>query len=237
MAKQSKSSKGKATAKSTGMQYADPGELVSQDERQRMIAEAAYFRAAQRGFQGGDPVADWLAAEHEVNRALPTSRQQREELAAYQQLRREVQARLTDIRETITTSTVRDVIERAIIRLKETGGQTTETVNKVAESVKKDIASAAERMGPRWEAFSERSADVFDVWRDRGSSFLSRAAAAVGDWLQQAGRQLERTIYRTGEMAGSGNFECATCGERLTLEAPAHLPRCAKCRGLEYRRR
>jgi predicted nucleic acid-binding Zn-ribbon protein len=35
-----------------------------------MIAEAAYFRAAARGFRGGDPVGDWLAAENEVNAQL-----------------------------------------------------------------------------------------------------------------------------------------------------------------------
>jgi hypothetical protein len=35
-----------------------------------MIAEAAYFRAQQRGFQGGNPVEDWLVAEAEVEHAL-----------------------------------------------------------------------------------------------------------------------------------------------------------------------
>ncbi|MHB8534959.1 MAG: DUF2934 domain-containing protein [Sulfuricaulis sp.] len=40
------------------------------EERQRMIAEVAYFRAAQRGFNGGDPVDDWLVAESEINRRL-----------------------------------------------------------------------------------------------------------------------------------------------------------------------
>lgn len=44
---------------------------VSADERRRMIAEAAYYRALDRKFQGGDPVDDWLAAEHEVNQRLP----------------------------------------------------------------------------------------------------------------------------------------------------------------------
>ena len=38
--------------------------------RQRMIEEAAYFRAQRRGFVGGDPVADWLEAEAEVDRRL-----------------------------------------------------------------------------------------------------------------------------------------------------------------------
>jgi hypothetical protein len=40
------------------------------EERQRMIAEAAYYRAQQRGFNGGDTMGDWLAAEAEINAAL-----------------------------------------------------------------------------------------------------------------------------------------------------------------------
>jgi hypothetical protein len=35
-----------------------------------MIAEAAYYRALQRNFQGGDPVQDWLMAEHEIDQRL-----------------------------------------------------------------------------------------------------------------------------------------------------------------------
>jgi len=237
MARVSKSTKGKTSAKNAGLpQQPRPDDLVSQDERRRLIAEAAYFRAAQRGFEGGDPVADWLAAEIEINRVLPSPKQQKEELATYEQLRREVQARLADVRETVNGATIRDVIERAVVRLKEAGGQTTETINKVAESVKKDMANAAERMGPRWESFSERSADVFDVWRDRGASFLARAASAAGEWLQQAGRRLERVTYNTGETAAPGNFECTTCGERVALETVGHLPRCLKCQHMEYRR-
>lgn len=43
---------------------------VTEDQRQQMIADAAYFRAQRRGFGGGDPVADWLAAEAEVDARL-----------------------------------------------------------------------------------------------------------------------------------------------------------------------
>lgn len=32
-------------------------------DRSQMIAEAAYYLAEQRGFDGGDPVQDWLEAE------------------------------------------------------------------------------------------------------------------------------------------------------------------------------
>jgi len=38
------------------------------DERQAMIAEAAYFRAEHRGFQAGHEMEDWLAAEQDIER-------------------------------------------------------------------------------------------------------------------------------------------------------------------------
>jgi hypothetical protein len=45
---------------------------VSAEDRECMIAEAAYYRAEQRGFAGGedDQRLDWLTAECEVD-ALP----------------------------------------------------------------------------------------------------------------------------------------------------------------------
>lgn len=42
----------------------------SSEQRNEMIAVAAYFRAEQRGFGNGDPVADWLEAESEIDRML-----------------------------------------------------------------------------------------------------------------------------------------------------------------------
>jgi len=36
-------------------------------DREGMIAEAAYYLAERRGFEGGDPVADWLEAEAEID--------------------------------------------------------------------------------------------------------------------------------------------------------------------------
>jgi hypothetical protein len=46
------------------------GAGVDASERQRLIAEAAYLMAEQRGFEAGDPTQDWVAAEEEVNRML-----------------------------------------------------------------------------------------------------------------------------------------------------------------------
>lgn len=43
---------------------------VSPEQRREMIEESAYYRAEQRGFEGGDPVADWLSSEKEVDGLL-----------------------------------------------------------------------------------------------------------------------------------------------------------------------
>ncbi len=43
---------------------------VPADVRQKMVADAAYYIAERRGFQVGDPVADWVAAEAEIDELL-----------------------------------------------------------------------------------------------------------------------------------------------------------------------
>jgi hypothetical protein len=43
---------------------------VTNSQRQQMIAEAAYFRAERRGFNGGDTVRDWCEAEAEIDAEL-----------------------------------------------------------------------------------------------------------------------------------------------------------------------
>jgi hypothetical protein len=44
--------------------------IVSWQRRREMIAEAAYYKAKQRGFVGGDPAADWKEAEAEIDAML-----------------------------------------------------------------------------------------------------------------------------------------------------------------------
>jgi hypothetical protein len=43
---------------------------ISAEERRKMVAEAAYFRAQRRGFQGGSPDRDWMEAEAEIDAIL-----------------------------------------------------------------------------------------------------------------------------------------------------------------------
>jgi hypothetical protein len=48
--------------------------MQAQQERQALIAGAAYFRAARRGFEPGHELDDWLAAEAEVDQQLARAR-------------------------------------------------------------------------------------------------------------------------------------------------------------------
>lgn len=43
---------------------------IAGEDRLRLIAEAAYFRAEQRGFVPGQELEDWLAAEIEIDALL-----------------------------------------------------------------------------------------------------------------------------------------------------------------------
>ena len=43
---------------------------VSAEDRWRMIAEAAYYRAENRGFVGGDMADDWMQAAAEIDNML-----------------------------------------------------------------------------------------------------------------------------------------------------------------------
>ncbi|MCR4300459.1 MAG: DUF2934 domain-containing protein [Sulfuricaulis sp.] len=230
----------------TGISRKNPGsaaagttrnsQSISSEERQQMIAEAAYFRAIQRGFNGGNSIDDWLAAEREINRLLPSPQQQKQERAAYDKLRAGVSKVLAEARETINGDTIREALDRSVAQLKQLGEYTGDTVDKVKTTVEKDMAVAAQKIGPHWDAFSEKTADLFQVWRDRGQQFLAGAAQATADWLREASGRLNQHTYRTGEMTASGALECTGCGERLVLKTPAHLPPCPKCRKTEFKR-
>ena len=49
---------------------------ITLEERHRMVAEAAYYKAKERNFKTGDPKSDWLKAEMEIDAHLNKSKQQ-----------------------------------------------------------------------------------------------------------------------------------------------------------------
>ncbi len=53
-----------------GNPEAQPDPALSAQERDRLIAQAAYFRAEKRGFVPGCELQDWIEAEAEVLRLI-----------------------------------------------------------------------------------------------------------------------------------------------------------------------
>lgn len=165
-----------------------------------------------------------------------SAQQKKEEVAAYEKLRQEAKRIFSEMRENVNAETMREAVDKAGARLKEAGGYTAEVLNKASEALRKDAAYAMEKLGPKWDAFSEKSADLFDVWCDRSTLFLSQASVAVGEWLQKAGTRLGHLTYRTGEMTSGGTFSCTACGELMVQSGAGHLSECPKCKGTEFRR-
>jgi len=65
----SRKSVSKAGTKKTATIRKTRQQQLSTDKRRRLVAEAAYLKAERRGFEGGDPIEDWLEAEQEIDRS------------------------------------------------------------------------------------------------------------------------------------------------------------------------
>jgi hypothetical protein len=58
------------TRRSKKSDTADTPQQLNPVERHDLIALRAYLHAEARGFQGGNPVQDWLQAEAEIDREV-----------------------------------------------------------------------------------------------------------------------------------------------------------------------
>jgi RNA polymerase-binding transcription factor DksA len=210
---------------------------ISPEKRRRMIEEAAYFRAERRGFSGGDAAEDWIAAEKEIAELLgeDTSGQKKKELDAYQRVREEVIRILRNAKRPISANTIRQSLDKAARELKGLGGYSADTVNKATDVIRREIASTVEKLGSTWGTISERSSDLFEVWRERGKDFLDQASTSASEWLEQFHPRKESHEHHAGEMTQPGTFECTSCGRQIQLEKPDYLPACPYCQHRSFR--
>jgi len=169
-------------------------------------------------------------------RAAGSEQARQEEVAAYEKLRQYVKESLANAREKINAETMQQAIDTGAEKLKTAGTYTSAAVSKAVAALRKEMAVAAERLGPKWEAFSEKSADLFSVWRDRSSVFLGQAATSLGTWLERVGQKLEHQSYVAGEITHGGAFECQGCKARIELPRPGHIPPCPSCQGTTFTR-
>ncbi len=134
---------------------------VSDAQRQQMIAEAAYFRAERRGFSG-DPVADWVEAEVEVNERV----RRIESAHLIQHLEESVDAatkRVKALKKKVSAAAagaraewredveklgaLRDALRAKVKTLRAEGEQVGETALQQAERIRAEISATLRRVG------------------------------------------------------------------------------------------
>jgi hypothetical protein len=134
---------------------------VTSGQRQQMIAEAAYFKAERRGFNGGDAVRDWCEAEAEIDARLLQLEdgqvvQRIEEVleSAARRLaasRRKV-ARLSNEargeweRDLDKLAALRDTLKPKLVELKEQGERAGRIVRGQAEKIRDEITEVVQRL-------------------------------------------------------------------------------------------
>ena len=162
--------------------------MSASEERHRMTETAAYYRAEKRGFSGGDPVKDWLEAEGEIEASFKhpdEADSSRQERAAYQRMRAEFKKILAGAQDTINADTIRQAFDRSGRELKELGKFVPATVDRAGKRLKHEVAAAGEKMSPKWDAFSERSHGLFEIWKDKGGQFVNLAHTALNSWVSR----------------------------------------------------
>lgn len=131
------------------------------DQRRQMIAEAAYFKAERRGFNGGDAVRDWCEAEAEIDARLRrgTDGQLIERIetvldAAARRLssvRRKVarlsqEAREEWLRDIDRLAALRETLALRLDELKAQGERAGRRLREQADTIREEVAELAKRL-------------------------------------------------------------------------------------------
>jgi len=158
--------------------------------------------------------------------------------AAYEALRREVRQLLEETQERLSPERLRETVDEGVRRLREAGRFTAETLGRAAETVRKDLLSAARDLKPGVDRLTDSAGGLLETIRDRGGHLAALAARALGEWAQELGDRLDAALaYHTGEVAHAGAFQCTRCGEVIHLSQTGRLPPCPKCHHTTFRRR
>ncbi len=137
---------------------------ADEDQRRRMIADAAYFRAERRGFDGGDPVADWLEAEAEVDarpretggRSLLEELDERLALAngRLRAFKRKLSGMKVDVRDEWTQdveklANLRDGFQERLAEIRKQGEHASAKAKAQADKIWHEISEVIERVSSR----------------------------------------------------------------------------------------
>jgi len=150
---------------------------LTADEKDRMIAQAAYYRYEQRSGTGGDSVEDWLAAEAEVEKHLKDSCQpkpQTQAHAAYQRMRSEIRKVFAPSQEKINADDIRPSFDKLTQKLRELGEFVPGTFENVGKRTKRGIDATGAKLGHRLEDL-----------RVKRNQFLHATSKNLKNWMSR----------------------------------------------------
>jgi hypothetical protein len=134
---------------------------ISASQRQQMIAEAAYFRAERRGFNGGDAVRDWVEAEAEIDARLRqldgeelSARIDEALLAASKKItavRRKIarlsnEARTEWQKDVDKLAALRDSLQPKLLELRQQGERAGQKLRAQSEKIRSEIAELVQKL-------------------------------------------------------------------------------------------
>lgn len=136
-----------------------PKQPTSAEERERMIAEAAYFRAMERNFAGEDALTDWLSAEREIDAKFSVASHDRVTARLHERLA-DANARIHDLATKLKREAreewaeefdrvheLRGVLAQNLEEVRERTGEAKRKALRQADKVWKDLVTALNRMG------------------------------------------------------------------------------------------
>lgn len=111
-----------------------------------------------------------------------------------------------------------------------------EELEKVGETVRKDVRHALRTIKERGDAWT--STEAFLSARDKGAQFLIGLAKRVKETAISVETNLAEALhYKKGEIVSGGTFVCVACSEELKLEASGSIPSCARCAKDDFKRK
>lgn len=159
---------------------------LTEEEKHSMIAEAAFLRAKKRD-RPGDPVADWLEAEAEVENDLAAycrSEVRAQEYSAYQRIRTEVRRIVEKTEDNVNAETIRQALEKVTGQLRQVGEFLPDTIDRASKAVRQEITGTVEKLGQNWHNFRIKQSELFASWKEKGAHTFSQTTQSFHDWLR-----------------------------------------------------
>ena len=229
----------KSTSTSNAAQesVAEKNPPVTAEERYRMIAEAAYFRAEKSGFVGGNVAEDWLEAEAEIDRML--KEQGRLPSMTPEELEQRVQGALatdpaaiaaqvraitldaltrghldTDALKRVTMAVVKGAREGAA-PLGERGGQ---AIKEAMRGLDEPLAGAAEAAQLAIQEAAGRSSEFSRQGLKRAADELATLQTLFIETLQDAAQSTKGVVQATfTELAEHARTSGSAVGQRTRI--------------------